>query len=73
MVKEGYTPRFFRPIGGTGKTSPRNVPALAPNCLRFYPDELGRHPPPMPITHDVCLFCGHGIGANGTAAKEGAT
>ena len=63
VVKEGYTPLVFRSFGGMRKTCPWNAPALAPNCPPFNAE----------LAHRFGFFLvGHGVGANGPAAKKGA-
>ena len=64
------TPSFV--IWSTEKTRPRTLPALAQNgqnpILTRWQDT--RRPC---RARTLCSFFGHGIGANGAAAKEGAT
>lgn len=71
----GLYPWVFKPFDCTEKTRPRKVPALAPNDLKLSYDALASHPQPMLSTHTTVHFFlfGHGIGAKGAAAKEGAT
>ena len=59
-------------VYSVGKTGPRDVPVLAPNCLKFTFDGLARHPQPMPSTHTVFCSLGYDIGVNGPATQEGA-
>ena len=71
MVKGGYFWGSFGPLGGVGKTRPRNVPVLAPNSLKLDYDALAIHLQPIP-EHPYRFSCfGHGIGANGAATHEG--
>ena len=54
--------------GGIEKTSPRQVPARAPACLKLNYDDLARRPQPMPSTHTFRVFsCRHVVGAMITA------
>ena len=74
MVKGGYTPGVFGHLGVQGKHVRGTCPRLPQNALKFNFDARARHPQPMPSIHTFSfLFVGHGIEANGAAAKEGAT
>ena len=66
-----YAPVFFLSYGGTWKTRPRNVPALAPNGLNFILTRWHDTRSPCRARTYFLFFFGHGIGANGAAAKEG--
>ena len=56
-----YSPRVFASFEGIGKTRPRNVPALAPNCLELNYDALARHLQSIPSAHTF-FFSGAVLG-----------